>query len=231
MVQDRSILCLSGVVCYGRGMKGITSCLLFLTLLLAGCQTTPVQPGLRPPPTVKPPKGEKPIPVIDTHIHLWDPGRPEGIDWPGPDEKVLYRPVLPADFMAEARTNRISAAVVVEASGRILDNNWVLNLTKNQPRLFPGYIGHLPVGAPEFPGMLDSLAKSTRFKGIRLRNPPEGGFDEAAWRDLGMLADKGLTLDVLVRHITLEEVDQIAERLPKLKILLNHVAGAKSTLR
>ena len=38
------------------------------------------------------------IPIIDTHIHLYDTTRPEGLPWPPRTDKVLYRPVLPADF-------------------------------------------------------------------------------------------------------------------------------------
>ena len=31
------------------------------------------------------------IPIIDTHIHLFDPGRPGGVPWPAKDNAVLYQ--------------------------------------------------------------------------------------------------------------------------------------------
>jgi L-fuconolactonase len=30
------------------------------------------------------------IPIIDTHIHLFDPRRPQGIPWPKKDDELLY---------------------------------------------------------------------------------------------------------------------------------------------
>src|SRR5260370_5229446 len=35
------------------------------------------------------------LPIIDTHIHLFDPTRPQGEPWPAKDNKVLYQPALP----------------------------------------------------------------------------------------------------------------------------------------
>ena len=35
------------------------------------------------------------IPIIDTHIHLFDPNRPQGVPWPGKDNAILYQPALP----------------------------------------------------------------------------------------------------------------------------------------
>ncbi len=37
----------------------------------------------------------EPVPIIDTHIHLFDPRRPEGVPWPDKKETALYRPALP----------------------------------------------------------------------------------------------------------------------------------------
>ena len=43
------------------------------------------------------------IPIIDAHIHLFDPSRPGGIPWPEKDDKALYRPALPDRYEALAR--------------------------------------------------------------------------------------------------------------------------------
>ena len=40
--------------------------------------------------------------IIDTHIHIYDPSRPEGVSWPPPENKLLYRTVLPEHAKAEA---------------------------------------------------------------------------------------------------------------------------------
>ena len=36
-----------------------------------------------------------PLPIIDTHIHLFDPRRPQGVPWPDKNDATLYQPALP----------------------------------------------------------------------------------------------------------------------------------------
>jgi L-fuconolactonase len=68
--------------------------------------------------------------IVDTHIHLYDTSRPEGVPWPLESDTVLYRPVLPPDFAKECEENGISATVIVEASSLLADNQWILDLVK-----------------------------------------------------------------------------------------------------
>ena len=168
------------------------------------------------------------IPIIDTHIHLYDTTRPEGLPWPPPTDKVLYRPVLPADFDKICRDNQITATVVVEASEWLNDNRWVLDLVKHQPKRYIGLVGSLEVGTPEFSSHLKTLSRDPRFVGIRLRERPRGErfFNEEVWRDLKLMADRDQTLDVLMFNFSLTDIDLMAKTVPQLKILINHVAGA-----
>ncbi len=34
------------------------------------------------------------IPIVDTHIHLFDTARPQGVPWPDKNDAVLYKRVL-----------------------------------------------------------------------------------------------------------------------------------------
>src|SRR5258705_12843122 len=68
--------------------------------------------------------------IIDTHIHLYDPNRPQGIPWPPKDNTLLYRPTLPADFQTATRGLGVTGVVVVEASVWLEDNQWILDLAK-----------------------------------------------------------------------------------------------------
>ena len=36
-----------------------------------------------------------PIPIIDTHIHLFDTTRPQGVPYPDKNNATLYQPALP----------------------------------------------------------------------------------------------------------------------------------------
>ena len=189
------------------------------TLFLFGCAPTPGS------------NGAANIPIIDTHIHLYDTSRPEGVPWPPLTDTVLYRPVLPRHFDEVCAANGVTATVIVEASDRVEDNQWVLDLVKHDPRHYIGVVGSLPIGTDEFSGLLDRFAADSRFVGIRLRTRPGGKkfFTDAVWRDLRLLAAKGLTLDVLMANYSLDDVAEIARRVPKLKILINHLTGLTIT--
>lgn len=163
----------------------------------------------------------QPAHIIDTHIHLYDPRRPEGVPWPSKDDAVLYRPVLPADFRALAREHGITAAVVVEASPRVEDNRWLLDLVRGDP-LFPAVVGNLAPGSPDFAANLERFAADPRFVGIRAK--PK--LDDRSLADLRRLAERGKSLDVL--GPSLEDVAELARRLPTLTIVLDHLAGAKA---
>ena len=169
------------------------------------------------------------IPIIDTHIHLYDTTRPQGLPRPPKDDEVLYRPVLTEHFDKVSDENGINATVIVEASKWIPDNQWVLDLVKHDPNRYIGLVGSLEIGTPDFKKHLTKLSKDGRYVGIRMRERPGGDSffeNEAVWSDLQLLSDRNQTLDVLMFQYSLDDVDMISKRLPKLKILINHVAGA-----
>ncbi len=167
------------------------------------------------------------IPIVDTHIHLYDTTREQGLPWPPESDKVLYRPVLPKHFNEVCEKNGITATVIVEASSWLPDNQWVLDLVEDQPNRYIGLVGSLEIGKPGFEESLKKLSKDERYVGIRMRERDgDDFFTEAVWRDLKCLSEMKKTLDVLMFQFSLEEVTMIAKRLPELKILINHVAGA-----
>lgn len=167
-------------------------------------------------------------PIVDTHIHLYDTTRPQGLPWPPADDTVLYRPILTEQFNEVADANGVNATVIVEASEWVEDNQWVLDLVKDEPDRYIGLIGSLAVGSPEFRVNLERFSKDSRYVGIRMRERPRGEnyFNDDVWRDLKTLASMGKTLDVLMFEFSLDDIDLIAKKNPTLKILVNHVAGA-----
>ena len=68
------------------------------------------------------------VPIIDTHIHLFDPRRPKGIPWPPKDDVIRYKPALPERFVALTSKLGIVGAIEVECSPLIEDNQWVLDV-------------------------------------------------------------------------------------------------------
>jgi predicted TIM-barrel fold metal-dependent hydrolase len=164
--------------------------------------------------------------AIDAHTHFYDPTRPEGIPWPGKNDKLLYRRVLPEDFLKVARPCGVTGTVVVEASPRVEDNQWLLNLAAKEPSVV-GVVGHLTPGEDAFRGHLKRFAKDTRFRGIRvLWNELRKGLEQPRYEDdLKRLLDNDLELDVNGGPDMPPVVTRLAERLPKLRVVINHVAN------
>ena len=134
--------------------------------------------------------------------------------WPPTSDKVLYRPVLSQHFDAISEANDVTATVIVEASDRVEDNQWALDLVQHNPKRYLGLVGNLPIGTDEFAGLLDRFAKDKRFVGLRMRQRPGGDdfFTDAVWRDLQLLAEKGLTLDVLMSDFDFADVSMLSLR-------------------
>ena len=199
------------------------SIILVTVLLITGCCT--------PAPQFPAEESTDQLQIIDTHIHLYDTNRSQGVDWPPNTDKVLYRPVLTEHFDELADREGIASTVIVEASSRVNDNQWMLDLVKDNPERYLALVGNLPIGTDEFSGLLERFSKDSRFVGLRMRDRPGGDafFTDAVWRDLGLLAKKGLTLDVLINNFSIDEVTEVAKRLPDLKIMINHLGSLNIT--
>ena len=172
------------------------------------------------------------FPIVDSHMHLFDTTRKEGIPWPPADDKVLYHPTLPKHFIPIANKNGVKKIIVVQAGDRFIDNQWNLDITAPHKDLFVGVVGDLvDIGTSEFQPQLEKLSKDPRFVGIRilLRHKTRKLFSGTIWDDLQLLSDKGLTLDVLMNDhkvcFGFDEVKTIAPKYPKLNVVMNHVAG------
>ncbi len=165
-------------------------------------------------------------PIIDTHIHFYDPRRKEGIPWPPSTDKVLYKPVLPPLFASTATPLGVTGAVVIEASPRLEDNQWVLDLVKGNP-LIVAYVANLDAGTAEFRINLARFRKNPLVRGIRLFDAKfEAGASQPAFiDDLKRLADAGLALDAIGETDTkwLAPLLTVAEKIPNLRIVINHM--------
>lgn len=168
------------------------------------------------------------LPVIDTHIHLFDPTRKQGVPWPPKDNAKLYKPALPDRYRALVKPFNVRGAVMVECSPWFDDNQWVLDLIEKQP-IMVGMIGNLEPGHPDFPKHFDRFRKNPLFLGIRYGN---------LWsRDLGaslakpafitgvkLMADVGWTLDSAnPTPALIADLLRLTERVPKLRLVVDHL--------
>lgn len=161
--------------------------------------------------------------IVDTHTHFYDPSRPQGVPWPGPDNELLYRTVLPEHYKALAEPEGVTGTVVVEASAWLEDNEWILDLAAADPFVL-GLVGHIDPNRDAFASELGRFAKHPRFCGIRCGS---GYFDDIKagnfLRDLQLLVECDLQLDVLLRTEHFAELEKVAAALPELRIVVNHI--------
>ena len=161
--------------------------------------------------------------IIDTHTHFYDPSRPQGVPWPSPDSGQLYRTVLPEHYRALAEPEGVTGTVVVEASAWLEDNQWILDLAEADPFIV-GLVGHIDPARDAFADELARYADHPRFCGIRCGSgyftaEPEGDF----LRDMALLASRDLVLDVLLGTDQFLTLMTLAESLPALRIVINHI--------
>lgn len=166
--------------------------------------------------------------IIDTHTHFYDPTRPEGVPWPGKGDTLLYRQVLPKEYQELSRPLGITGTIVVEASPWLEDNQWVLDIAQKNPFVV-GLVGNLSPGAPEFSQHLARFAKQSRFLGIRVNHSAiKTGLTQSAFLDdLRRLSDSSLELDINGGPDMLPDIARVAEKLPELRIVINHVANVR----
>lgn len=166
--------------------------------------------------------------IIDCHTHFYDPTRPGGVPWPGMDDKVLYRTVLPKHFRAVAEPQGVTGTVVVEASPLVEDNQWLLDLAKDEPWIL-GIVGRLAPGSDPFAMHLARFARNPLFRGIRVNHVDlkRGLENERFISDLHRLVDADLQLDLNGGPDLPTDVARVADQVKSLRIIINHCANLK----
>ena len=171
------------------------------------------------------------IPIIDTHIHLFDPTRPQGVPWPEKDNKadeVLYRPALPDRYRQITQGLGIVGVIEVECSPWLEDNQWVLDIADKDPMIL-GTVGNLEPGKPDFRKHLDRFHRNPLFRGIRCgnlwgRNLAQDMSSGEYLSDIKALADAGLGLDTADQATEmLSAVVRLTDKIPNLRVVLDHL--------
>jgi L-fuconolactonase len=150
------------------------------------------------------------------------------VPWPKKTDALLYRTVLPRDYRALEMPRPADATVVVEASPWVEDNQWILDLAKDDPFLI-GLVGNLPVGTDEFPALLDRFAANPLFFGMRVHEWEWKAkrMDDRGREHLKRLARLHLELDLNPAPSRLPEVARLLGELPGLRVVIDHVSNVK----
>ena len=170
------------------------------------------------------------MPVIDTHIHLFDPTRPGGVPWPEKGD-VIYKPSRPPRYAALSAPLGIVGAIAIECSSLASDNDWLLNVVGRNP-IMVGMVGDLIPGSPSYRKDLDRLHANPLFLGIRYGNLWNRDLyvdiDKPGFVDgLKALAEAGLVMDSANPDPRLiAAILRVTERVPDLRIVVDHLPNA-----
>lgn len=171
------------------------------------------------------------MPVIDAHIHLFDPTRPGGVPWPDKSAAALYQPALPPRFSKLAEPHGVVGAIAVECSPWMIDNFWLHDVVEKNPIML-GFIGDLQPETPDFAATFDYLHRSPLFLGLRYgnlwgRDPHEAAHTWEFISGLKLMAQAGLVLETANPDADLiTAVLEISDRVPELRIVLDHLPHA-----
>jgi predicted TIM-barrel fold metal-dependent hydrolase len=169
------------------------------------------------------------IPVIDTHIHLFDPSRPQGVPYAGPPNSPASKTgAWPDIYEAMAAPFGVVGAIEIEASPWVEDNLWVLQVAA-ESEFIVGKIGNLDPEAKDFPELFDRFCKNPLFRGIRYGNI--WGYDLVAksrepafLAALKRVAVADRVLDTGNQNVDmLEAVVRVSDAVPDLRIVLDHL--------
>jgi predicted TIM-barrel fold metal-dependent hydrolase len=168
------------------------------------------------------------IPVIDTHIHLFDPFRPGGAPWPSannPAHAVMYKTSKPDRYRPVVEPLGIVGAIEIECSGLLEDNQWVLDVAAAD-EVMVGTIGHLTPGAADFRANFDRFHKNPLFRGYRYRlGSGPAQFDRPGFvDDLKYTAAADLVMDTADPNVNLlADVVRASDKVPELRIVIDHL--------
>lgn len=172
---------------------------------------------------------EPAVPIIDTHIHLFDPHRPQGAPYVGPrGSSSNTLGAFPDRYRSLMEKHGVVGAIEVEASPWIEDNLWVLQVSEKDD-IMVGFVGNLQPEKPEFAEYLDRHAKNPLFRGIRYGNL--WGYDIVAQsanpvflEGLKRLAKADLVLDTANPNVALlQALVRVSDAVPELRIVIDHL--------
>ncbi|MBK9941027.1 MAG: amidohydrolase family protein [Kouleothrix sp.] len=170
------------------------------------------------------------LPIIDAHVHLWDPARFRMAWLDGSD--LLGRRYLLDQYRAHTAGLAIEALVylqvdVAPAYG-LLEAQFVAGLAAHDPR-----IGAIVAWAPLEDGdcartYLDALVGlSPLVKGVRriVQSEPDAGFclRPGFVRGVRLLAEYGLSCDICIQHEQLAATIALVRQCPEVQFMLDHL--------
>lgn len=163
---------------------------------------------------------------LDAHQHFWSLARGD-YEWLTPDLAPIYRDFLPADLAPILQRHDIAGTVLVQAAPTAAETDYLLQLADTHD-FIKGVVGWVDFTSPQAVSRLHSLAGHPRFKGVR---PMVQDIPDPLWLlqpslrpTFEALIQLDLTFDALVLCQHLQPLEQVLQRFPELRVVIDHCA-------
>ena len=168
------------------------------------------------------------IPIIDTHVHIWDLIKVH-YSWLQGDTSILARNYLPDELYPQLSKVNVTSAVLVQAANNLADTELMLSAAAHNDWI-QGVVGWVPLEDPSKTQTLIENWKATQpyIKGIRhlIHNEANDHWllQDKVIESLKILAHHHITYDIVgVKEAHLKAAITIAEKIPSLNLVLDHL--------
>ena len=163
---------------------------------------------------------------IDAHQHFWALERGD-YNWLTPDYEILYRDYLPVHLSQELVNHHIDKTIIVQAADSVEETYYMFDLMRDHS-FIAGVVGWLDFESVDFKKDLESMMKLDGFVGVR---PMLQDIDDDRWvlqdivvKNIKHLHKQNIPLDILIYPKHLKVIEELLEKIPDLKCVINHLA-------
>ena len=163
---------------------------------------------------------------IDAHVHVWTPDVER---YPIDTRRFSVEDMVPASFtpqqlMAECQPSGVDRVVLIQMSFYNTDNSYMLDVIKKHPGVFSG-VGIVDHHATDLPAQIEALSAA----GVRGFRISPRGEDTKKWlTDPGMAklweiaGRSGLSVCPLINPADFGVIDQLCEKYPETRVVIDH---------
>lgn len=169
--------------------------------------------------------------IIDSHQHFWNLDLPFDHGWLyEPQHKPICRTYLPQDLEPLLKAAGVSASVFVQTQHNPEENRWALHLAEENDFIV-GVVGWVDLASEQCEDQLEEFLESPKFVGIRhiTQGEPDENFivRPEVVRGLKILQKHKVPFDLLFYTQHLQHASTLAEMLPELPMVIDHVSKPK----
>ncbi|MEV0621574.1 amidohydrolase family protein [Nonomuraea sp. NPDC050404] len=166
--------------------------------------------------------------VVDAHQHFWNL-ETGSYPWLTPESGTIFRTFEPDELVPQLAAAGVDRTVLVQSMDSYADTDAML-AQADAHDFIGAVVGWVPLNRPEEAAQaLERYRRHGKFAGVRhlIHDDPDPDWvvQDSVIEGLGLLAAAGLPFDVvavLPRH--LEHVPVLAERVPGLRMVIDHLA-------